>query len=104
MVRSGASREAFVQALGGLSSAQAKNLAEAAHGVDPDSTNTYPQEHEYDEYAGIGKDEFRNTYLPALHAEGKVNPYMWDPMPFIRPHSIAGMINYIKRTGIPLPV
>ena len=105
------SPEIFLTRLNALNSNQAKNLAEACHGVDPGKNNTLPQTDENAQFAGMTPEEFNETGLEQVLARpsNSNNPYssgtqagIYNIDQYIRPHSIKGLVNYIRRKGIPL--
>ena len=105
MNKSSATPEEFVKALSSLSPQKAQQLAEAAHGVDPDSNGVYPLEHKYDEYVGLSESDFRANYFPYIEREPEeqYSPY-FNVDKYTRPQSIQGMILFIERSQIALPV
>ena len=105
------SSEQFLKKLNGLSSNQANALAEACHGVDPRNDGTLPQTDENAKFAGMSQEEFKEQGLDEVMARpsNSSNPYSSDNNlniynfdQFIRPHSIEGLANFIRRKGIPL--
>ena len=95
MEMSGSNPQAFVQALASLTPAQANDLAEASHGVDPNNDNVLPATDEYAAYAGLSREELNDQ---GINANGPIY------FTYTRPHSLDGLRNYIVRQGISLPV
>ena len=95
MEMSGSNPQAFVQALASLTPAQANDLAEASHGVDPNNDNVLPATDEYAAYAGLSREELKDQ---GINENGPIY------FTYTRPHSLEGLRNYIVRQGISLPV
>ena len=97
----GANQEAFLHSLVNLTPEQAKQLAEACHGVDPNGEGEFNETDDYAEYAGLQRDELEEMGISFTRNNNE--PFV-SYSTYNRPHSILGLQNFIKRTGIALTI
>lgn len=107
------SPQSFVAYLNALSPQKASMLAEACHTVLPNGDGEVPLTDINAEYAGMSAQEFWEFGVdevvsrPVEERSGFFNDQVFDPMfldPYLKPNSIEGLINFIHRKGIQLPV
>ena len=100
MEMSGANPQVFASALARLTPAQALDLAEACHGVDPNGEGVLPQTDDGAAYAGMTQQQEMSDH--GLNTSG--TKWVSTFQRYKDPRSLEGIAEWILQQGIPLPV